>query len=888
MNLLGQRQFSCIVVQYFRMADLSTSSYHPYCIVSLNFIHELRGYLCSNRNGEYTIPFLPAMLSAQHTSTEVQPAADHALPYILYAEGRLGKPNFIHYQSQPSRSTKKFKRAKSNKVRFGQTTTVIDDRVILIGGCESIEGDLPSSLLVLNSTTLDVNEQNAKLPVSGHGAAPIRGSRILITFGIQTIAPQRTLATPIQEIDVNTMNVISPSPQFEGVVPKQRYDHTTTKIDDDKIYIYGGKNNDDTVLGDMFYLDLNLNSWNIIEQPLHPIAGHSSILVNNYLISCFGIDANAKVINDCSVFDTSDNTFIKSEINEEAPIPRTLSSMVSFEDNKSTVYIFGGIDENGNGLNDLYKLDASKAPTLSWSPVNINSKTNDKLIPSGRGAHSAFTIGNTNIMTIWGGISKENQLADSNFYFFDIKGSVWVDENYYKEEITPAQKPTNILKIVGIIGIVILALGFVGLLIIRKRKSLQKFKNREISNVPYNRPGDQFGSNIYLINNLESKQVQFKIIDELESVPEPTPQPASTLPSLPTKAEKESNTSNNCQPNDPITSTTPPPKRMSFGKLENTSLMNTGSTLESQRSKRTHKRTSSVSLTSSELASIARTRNFTHHKSSLSTNSITSSPLSNSHQNSRRSGSNNPRRSVNSIQWVGFDSSMIDDQEENRNTLHVRNSSPKQQNPLEEDDGYIINGDYIDTSEVKNNYNRDIFDHDEVITTYDVKQRKNPQNYSANDNSSVIPKQDISEEYANDVNTTRESGVIDKFAHESPSSSNELSEEDKFSSMRTSKRSSKRISRVSFALKDEKIEFDENESSSTVSLARMSGRSLSSQSSTSSSATPSIIEEEEEDDIEEDSELEDYFTLRKGTTFGPILNKSPRLYDESSLSRFSF
>jgi hypothetical protein len=735
---------------------------------------------------------------------------------------------------------------------------------------------------VLNSKTLDVNEQNAKLPVSGHGAAPIRGSRILITFGIQTMAPQRTLATPVQEIDVNTMDVISP--QFKGEVPQQRYDHTTTKIDD-KIYIYGGKNKDGVVLGDMFYIDLNLNSWNLIEQPLYPIAGHSSILVNNYLISCFGIDSNAKIINNCSVFDTSINKFIQSKINEEPPIPRTLSSMVSSED-KRTVYIFGGIDENGNGLNDLYKLDASKAPTLSWSPVNINVKTtNDKLIPSGRGAHSAFTIGNTNIMTIWGGISKENQLVDSNFYFFDIKGNTWVDEIYYKEKITPVQKSTEVLTIVGIIGIVVLIFGLVSFLIIRKRKALQKFKTREINNDPYNRPGDQFGSNIYLINNFESKQVQFKIIDELESVPEPTPQPASTLPSLPTKVEKESETSNNCQPNDPIASTTPP-KRMSFGKLESASLTNTGSTLESQRMKRTHRRTSSVSLTSSELANIARSRNFTRHKSSLSTNSITSSPLS----NSRRSGSNNPRnsgRSVNSIQWVGFDSSMINDQEENRNTLHVRNLSPKQKNSLEEDD-YTISGDYIDTSEVKNNYNRDIFDHNEVITTYDVMQRKN---YSANDDNSVIPKQVITEEYAasnESSDTNRESGVIDKFAHESPSSSNESSEEDKGSSMKTSKRSSKRISRVSFALKDEKIEFDENESSSTVSLARMSGRSLSSQSSASSSATPSIIEEEEEDDIEEDSELEDYFAIRNSTTFNPTLNKSLLLYDESSLSRFSF
>ncbi|CAB4412788.1 unnamed protein product [Rhizophagus irregularis] len=821
------------------------------------------------------------MLSAQHTSTEVQPAADHAL-LILYAEGGLGEPNFIHYPSQPSRSTKMFKRAENNnesevlKVRFGQTTTVIDDRIILIGGSESVEGILPSNSLVLNSTSLNVNEQKVTLPVLGHGAVPIRGSKILITFGIQAIAPQRMFATPIQEIDVNTMNVI-PSPQFiKGEVPQSRYDHTTTKIDDDKIFIYGGRNKDEVVLGDLFYLDLNSNSWNFINQPSHPIAGHSSILVNNYLISCFGIDANTKVINDCNIFDIFTNTFIQPIINEVPPIPRTLSSMVSFENNKGIIYIFGGIDENNNGLNDLYKLDVSKAPTLSWSPIIVNSKTtNNKLIPSGRGAHSAFTIEDTDIMTIWGGISNGNQLVDPNFYFFDIKGNAWVDKNFYIEKANPAQisldgikKPeSNIIVVIfGIIGTIILIIGLLGFFIIRKRRLFQKFQKKEINNEPYSQ-SDQFGSNTYLISDFESKQAQFKIIDEPEPVPEPIPPPiqqipqsSPTLSSPPTNVEKEPETSNNRQHNDSIISTTP--KKMSFGKLP--ALSNTESTSETQRMKRSHKRTSSVSLTSSELASITRSRNFTHHKSSLSTNSITSSVnRPNSHYNSRKSlsnfldtvsekGSNNrisstSDRSVNSVQWVGFNSSMIYEQEENRDSLHVRNLPYKQQKNStkyhensysSEDEEYTINGDYIDTSpRVNNNYNRNIFDHDEVIRAYDVSQRKNsPQNYSARNN---IPRQG---NIANE-NISRESGIID---HESPSSSYESSdtsnEDDKYSSMKKSKRSSKGISRVSFALKDEKIEFDENESSSTVSLTR---RSLSSQSSTSSSsATPSIIEEE--------------------------------------------
>ncbi|PKC10950.1 hypothetical protein RhiirA5_374257 [Rhizophagus irregularis] len=822
------------------------------------------------------------MLSAQHTSTEVQPAADHAL-LILYAEGGLGEPNFIHYPSQPSRSTKMFKRAENNnesevlKVRFGQTTTVIDDRIILIGGSESVEGILPSNSLVLNSTSLNVNEQKVTLPVLGHGAVPIRGSKILITFGIQAIAPQRMFATPIQEIDVNTMNVI-PSPQFiKGEVPQSRYDHTTTKIDDDKIFIYGGRNKDEVVLGDLFYLDLNSNSWNFINQPSHPIAGHSSILVNNYLISCFGIDANTKVINDCNIFDIFTNTFIQPIINEVPPIPRTLSSMVSFENNKGIIYIFGGIDENNNGLNDLYKLDVSKAPTLSWSPIIVNSKTtNNKLIPSGRGAHSAFTIEDTDIMTIWGGISNGNQLVDPNFYFFDIRGNAWVDKNFYIGKANPAQisldgikKPESsiIVVIFGIIGTIILIIGLLGFFIIRKRRLFQKFQKKEINNEPYSQ-SDQFGSNTYLISDFESKQAQFKIIDEPEPVPEPIPPPiqqipqsSPTLSSPPTNVEKEPETSNNRQHNDSIISTTP--KKMSFGKLP--ALSNTESTSETQRMKRSHKRTSSVSLTSSELASITRSRNFTHHKSSLSTNSISCSiNRPNSHYNSRKSlsnfldtvsekGSNNrisstSDRSVNSVQWVGFNSSMIYEQEENRDSLHVRNLPYKQQKNStkyhensysSEDEEYTINGDYIDTSpRVNNNYNRNIFDHDEVIRAYDVSQRKNnPQNYSARNN---IPRQG---NIANE-NISRESGIID---HESPSSSYESSdtsnEDDKYSSMKKSKRSSKGISRVSFALKDEKIEFDENESSSTVSLTR---RSLSSQSSTSSSssATPSIIEEE--------------------------------------------
>ncbi|CAG8479415.1 428_t:CDS:1 [Funneliformis mosseae] len=849
------------------------------------------------------------MFSAQYTSTEVQPAADHALPYIPRAEGRLGKPNSLHYYlSQPSRSTKLVKRAKNIinnepdvlKVTFSQTSTIIDDLVIITGGSE------PSLLLILNSTSLIVNEQKTKLPVSGHGAAPVRGSKILITFGIQTMTPQKTFAPPIQEFNVNNTDNIS-FPTYEGDVPQQRYYHTTTITDDDKVYILGGISKNDMVLGDIFYLDLKSNSWNFIKQISQPIAGHSTILVNNYLISCFGIDANAKATNGCNIFDISKDTFIKPEEINDPPIPRTLSSMVSREDDKNDIYIFGGMDANGNGLNDLYRLDVSKAPTLSWSSINVNAKTTNKnLIPSGRGAHNAIMIKDTDLMMVWGGTSKENQSIDPILYFFDIKSNTWVDETVYHDKSKPIES-SNLEShtvspsryrgmIVGVIGGVIMILGFVGFFIIRKRRFSKSFKDIETNNDPYCQPRDQFGSDIDLINDFETKQVQQKNLDDLESIPEPiTPPLVPITPSPPTKNEKESESLDkldNCQPKDSDTSTTTQ-KRMSFGKLESQHVQkNAGSTSEILRMKRTHRRTSSVSLTSSELANISRAQNFTHHKSSLSTSNITSSvnrsSLSNTqrrsslrssilhpvsekggeidYQNSftfNRNTSHDSRTSVRSLQWVAFNSHMINDKEENRNTLHVRNLPFNQQSNCskyhksryssdssdEDNDEYVVCGDYIDTLPVvKNNYNRNIFDHDEA-----AQRRKNVPQNSTRNNFSVIPRQedieDIAEESTNEISdvnksyTSRESGVIDKFAHESHSSSSSDIDQERSNSMKKSKRSSKRNSRVSFALKDEKIEFDETESSSSVSLARMSGRSSSSQSSTSGSA----ITEEDND-----------------------------------------
>ncbi|CAG8497930.1 4953_t:CDS:2, partial [Acaulospora colombiana] len=734
--------------------------------------------------------------------SEDQPAADYAFLNTPSAEGRLGKTNFIHFQSQPSRPTKLSKRGGVISPRFHHTAVVIGSNVFMIGGQSSLDNStaLPTTLLVMSSSTLVVNEQNsAKVSVAGHGAVPTGGSKVLILFGEKSVTPP-TLAGPVQQIDVqtgtlNALNVI-------GTAPSARYAHTAALVDN-KVYVIGGMNAS-SVLGDVSYVDLSSNSWNLINIPWQAVAGHSTAVIDKYLITCFGFNNKLELQNDCSVFDTTNNVYVKSEVSGNPPPPRSYSSMVSQGSGHKILYIFGGLDKSTHGYNDLYTLDATNLPILTWSPVSMNANSNPGLIPSPRGAHSAAIL--SDIMLVWGGYSGAN-LSDARTYLFDIKVNAWVDA-----------------------------------------------KTAETQNDPYIRPGGQLGSNPDLPTNNEDKKIQTKDVPTLESTTSelvPTTSPTQTRSST----EKESKKSDDSI----IPSGTSP-------SIKQIKRMST----DSQRTKRTHKRTSSVSLTPADLANITRPRSYVHHKSSLSTSSISNStnrssflsstfdptPSRNSlsttitpldsptFEKGNRCDSRATSKSVNSMQWVGFNSHMIDEREKERFSLHVRNGTGRK-SVGSDDGGYVIRGDYIDTTD-RRSYGGDFFDHEDIISAYDPQKRRiNLRNTLGRNFINAIPeKEDTTfEEVKGHDNTsskydTRESDIVDKYAHQNPDDEDERSS-------KKSKRSSKRTSRVSFALRNEKIEFDETESSKSVSLARTSGRTPS-QSSGSSSETPSIIEEEGE------------------------------------------
>ncbi|CAG8679202.1 5255_t:CDS:1, partial [Dentiscutata erythropus] len=372
--------------------------------------------------------------------SEDRPAAELTIP-IPNAEGGLGNLKFFLYSSQPSRSTKIFKRVLQNfvningfKVRYHHKAIVIGSKAYIIGGQSSLDtvGSDITSLLVMDYSTLTVNEQNPKLSVTGHDVVPISDSKFLILFGTETETPLK-FTDPVQQVDIQTGVVDTLN--ISGSV-STRYAHTATVVDN-KVYVLGGISNSN-ILGDVMYLDLSSYSWNTINNTSQ-IAGHSTLAIGNYLISCFGFDSNLNLRNDCNVFDTSTNVYVPSNISGTIPAPRSYSSMVSADDNDKIIYVFGGFDKDSHGYNDLYILDASNAPDLSWSSVSVSAKVDQSLIPSPRGAHSAFV--KSGLMTIWGGYSNTTNItiADGSLYFFDIKANMWVNSQNLNDSSMTSQ-----------------------------------------------------------------------------------------------------------------------------------------------------------------------------------------------------------------------------------------------------------------------------------------------------------------------------------------------------------------------------------------------------------------------------------------------------------------
>jgi len=587
--------------------------------------------------------------------------------------------------------------------RFSFTATTIGQDLYLIGG--QTAADLTKNPIADNilhvDYSLNVDQENTKLAVQGHGAATV-GSKILIFYGQQSLNPQ-VLAAPIQQIDPTT-GAVSNFPN-KGNIPASRFDHTVTVVNKNA-YIIGGST-PKGVLKDVSYFDLTTSTWHTLDATKFPdnaaISGHATVAVNNLLISCFGIDAKNALRNDCIIFDTDQNNFVQANISGTTPPPRSDATMV-IGNSTSEILVFGGMDvRNKAAFNDMYILNASNAPILTWQQVNVNVK-NNTFIPSPRGGHIATTLGNNTVMMVWGGIGQGRNMADTSMYFFDLTNMQWIGESdaenlisgLGKQNVTSNTSPNNnhgshnessgaiIAAVLGTIVAIALLIFYT----VRRRR-LQKTASfdRAVNNDPYIRPGGQLNESfsdlslsenagwyaghsdepvtVMTDNNMEFKEPQAyadstrrpstasaesekqMILHAQEMAKSLPPMPTVTsaivpkpdsLPPMPSiDSDSLPPTRENTEASSPIPLSTPTSPYVPYNPPSPPKSVTSSRSSDSSLSKKGHRRTSSVSLTAADLA---------HH-------TFPKPPFRNSVSSTRSYGSQRPfHRSRSSLSQV--------------------------------------------------------------------------------------------------------------------------------------------------------------------------------------------------------------------------------------------
>jgi len=803
-----------------------------------------------------------------------------------------------------------YRRAVANvDARFSFTATTIGQDLYLIGGQtapDPTKNAIANDILHVDDS-LNVGQQNTKLTVQGHGAVTV-GSKVLIFFGQQSLTPQ-VFAAPIQQIDPAT-GALTNFPN-KGNIPASRFDHTVTVVNK-KAYIIGGSNTRG-VLKDVSYFDLTASTWHTLDATKFPdnaaISGHATIAVNNLLISCFGIDAKSALRNDCIIFDTDKNDFVQANISGETPPPRSAATMI-IGNSTSEILVFGGMDvKNKAVFNDMYILNASRAPTLTWKQVAVNAK-NNTFIPSPRGGHIATTLGNNTVMMVWGGIGQGRNMADSSMYFFDLTNMQWVGESDAENIIsglgnpnaTSSDSSTNNNNgshdessgaiIAAVLGAII-AIALLIFYLVRRRRLRQITSfDRAVNNDPYIRPGGQLNESfsdlslndnagwymghsadpvtVMTDNGMEYKEPQNyadstrrpstasadsekqmilhaqEMAKSLPPMPVPKPDSLPPMPSI--GSDSLHSTPKNTEALPPTPSSMPAPSYNS--PMPSPKSMTSNRSSDSSHSKKGHRRTSSVSLTAADLAhhmfpkppfrnSVASERSYgsqrPFHRSRSSLSQVfspeldeTDHELSNNHSKKPSTAASDVIHAISSPPRSPL-SPLPHDKESNDISMQHYNVDVSPADP--EFTNASNGGDYIEGTQFdRHSYGGDFLDHKEVVAAYDGQRRDSePFQFPPRD-STYEPTKDASEQ--DDIHhertlsydrlqTIRESDVLDSYTRESFNEAKVvgdpfISNEEK---KRLSKKKKRSSGRVSFATVHEKIEFDDTESSRSVSSA---------------------------------------------------------------------
>ncbi|KAI8581353.1 hypothetical protein K450DRAFT_232639 [Umbelopsis ramanniana AG] len=404
--------------------------------------------------------------------------------------------------------------------------------VLLIGGAA-----LPNNY----SQLLDLRKQQTKnaystLPVAYHTAVQTLGNETLVLFGA-TDWQLSNLSAPFW-IANNTATIQNAT---DAVQPPLRYGHTSFSYNESD-FVLGGITDDQNVLSDLWQLK-NM-TWSQVAINSASLAGHSTIVYNDWIVSCFGIDDNWNLQHECWSLDLSTNVSQTLSVeSQHHPEPRAWASL-TLPTNSTEAILYGGQDDSGDFLDDLWTLDISDLPnSIYWSHVPAGNTTH----PVARAGHVALEIVppqnvSCNILLVHGGEVPNTAYNDSTVQYLDISTLTWIspsivsqqfnngsimlaDSNTTNASLSFDQESVTSSKTLGggaiggiVIGSLCAVAGAVGLFIVYRRR---RFNGRHAAqhNIPKSTELPPSSG----IMNLQPLQLSLSEKEDLPYITQPTP-----------------------------------------------------------------------------------------------------------------------------------------------------------------------------------------------------------------------------------------------------------------------------------------------------------------------------------------------------------------------------
>jgi len=190
-----------------------------------------------------------------------------------------------------------------------------------------------------------------------------------------------------------------------GEPPPPRYGHTATLVGR-RMFVFGGRGENNVVLKDMYLLDLDEWCWvKVNPTTTAPTSrfDHADVLIGNKIVIFGGWDGK-QCFDDLWVFDTEAFTWMKPKTAGTPPRARHGCKMEILTDGRITVFGGHSTADLQNNLKNSYNNDIRTldTETMIWSRPRV---TGD--MPSGRYGHTMCRVGNAlALVGGWAGVRR--------------------------------------------------------------------------------------------------------------------------------------------------------------------------------------------------------------------------------------------------------------------------------------------------------------------------------------------------------------------------------------------------------------------------------------------------------------------------------------------------